>query len=86
MFQPADGEERDAARELANLAILKRNALEELLADDDNEVEEADRPVMMTCLDMTQTEFELLETLIRVTMRLEATSSQKSVTHRSRGS
>ena len=66
VFQPADGEERDAARELANLAILKRNALEELLADDDNEVEEADRPVMMTCLDMTQTEFDLLETLIRV--------------------
>ena len=66
VFQPADGEERDAARELANLAILKRNALEELLADDENEVEEADRPVMMTCLDMTQTEFDLLETLIRV--------------------
>ncbi len=67
VFQPAEGEEQDEAKDRANLAILKRNALEDLLADDDNDVEVADRPVMtMTGLDMTQTEFDLLETLIRV--------------------
>jgi hypothetical protein len=66
VFQANDGEEQDEARDRANLALLKRNALEELLADDENDVEASDRPVMMTCLDMTQTEFDLLETLIRV--------------------
>jgi hypothetical protein len=66
VFQADEGEEHDEARDRANLALLKRNALEELSADDENDVETSDRPVMMTCLDMTQTEFDLLETLIRV--------------------
>jgi hypothetical protein len=33
VFQPAEGEEEDEARDRANLAILKRNALEDLLDD-----------------------------------------------------
>ncbi len=66
VFQAEDGEELDAARDRENLALLKRNVLEEMLADEENDVEAADRPVMMTCLEMTQTEFDLLETLIRV--------------------
>ena len=66
LFQPNEGDEQDEAADRANLAILKRNALEDVLADANNDVAEADRPVMMTCLEMTQTEFDLLETLIRV--------------------
>jgi hypothetical protein len=34
--------------------------------DQDNDVTEEDKPTMTTCLEMTQTEFALLETLIRV--------------------
>ncbi len=49
-----------------NLALLRMNALEELIADEENGVVEADRPTMRTCLEMTQTEFALLETLVRV--------------------
>jgi hypothetical protein len=66
VFQPNEGDEHDEAADRANLALLKRNALENVLADATNDVAEVDRPVMMTCLDMTQTEFDLLETLIRV--------------------
>jgi hypothetical protein len=49
-----------AAAALANLGALKRHALEELINDEDNDVVEDDRPVLETCLVMTQTEFALL--------------------------
>ncbi len=64
-----EGDEDDAdalAATRANLPLLQRNALDELVADEDNGLTEEDRPVLDTCLDMTQTEFALLETLIRV--------------------
>jgi hypothetical protein len=66
VFQSNEGDEQDEAADRANLALLKRNALEDVLADAENDVAEPDRPVMMTCLEMTQTEFDLLETLVRV--------------------
>jgi hypothetical protein len=66
VFQPNEGDEQDEAADRANLAILKRNALEDVLVDAENDDAETDRPVMMTCLGMTQTEFDLLETLIGV--------------------
>ncbi len=43
-----------------------QNALEELIAEEDNEIVETKRHVLETCLEMTQTEFALLETLVRV--------------------
>ncbi len=42
------------------------NALDDLIADEENGVVEADRPTMRACLEMTQTEFALLETLVRI--------------------
>jgi hypothetical protein len=66
VFQPNEGDDQDEAADLANLALLKRNALEDVLVDAQNDVAETDRPVLMMCLEMTQTEFDLLETLIRV--------------------
>jgi hypothetical protein len=74
VFQPNEGDEQDVAADRANLALLKRNALEDVLVDAENDVAETDRPVMMTCLETTQTEFDLLQTLIRVYWYDEARS------------
>jgi hypothetical protein len=63
--QEGDDEDAVAAAE-ANLPLLQRTALDELIAAADNEADEDDRPVLETCLEMTQTEFAHLETLIRV--------------------
>ena len=62
-----EGDDADATAAVrANLPMLQRNALDELIASVDNEAVEEDRPVLDTCLEMTQTEFALLETLVRV--------------------
>jgi hypothetical protein len=64
-FQPeADAEVEDVNQE--NLALLCLNALEELIVNEENGVVEADRPTLTACLEITQTEFALLETLVRV--------------------
>ncbi len=58
----AEGDDAEAiAAARTNLPLLQRNALDELVADEDNELTEDDRPVLDTCLDMTQTEFALSE-------------------------
>jgi hypothetical protein len=63
----ADGDEDAAAAAAAiNLPLLQRTALDELITSPDFDANEDDRPVLETCLEMTQTEFTLLETLIRV--------------------
>ncbi len=59
-----EDDEEAAEIALANLNLLQRTALDEMIASGDNEVAEADRSVMETCLEMTHTEFALLETLI----------------------
>jgi hypothetical protein len=64
-----DREEDDAkalAANEANLPFLRQNALDELIASEENSVTEIDRPTLDTCLQITQTEFALLETLVRV--------------------
>jgi hypothetical protein len=63
--QEGDDEDAAAAAE-ANLPLLQRTALDELIASVDYDANEDDRPVLETCLEMTQTDFALLETLIRV--------------------
>ncbi len=65
VFEPGEGEE-DREADAANLALLQRHALDELFTDDANNITEEDRPSLTTCLEMTETEFALLETLIRV--------------------
>ena len=65
VFEPGEGEENGEA-DFANLALLQRHALDELFTDDANNITEEDRPSLTTCLEMTETEFALLETLIRV--------------------
>ncbi len=55
-----------AAAAEANLILLQRAALEELLNSEEHNLVEEDRVVLETCLEMTQTEFALLETLVRV--------------------
>jgi hypothetical protein len=64
-FQPEADAEAEAVNQ-ENLALLRVNAFEELIASKDNDVVDADRPTLNVCLEMTQTEFALLETLIRV--------------------
>jgi hypothetical protein len=64
-FAP-DGDAEADARGLENLQLLRINALVELIENDDNGLVEADRPALKTCLEMTQTEFALFETLVRV--------------------
>ena len=64
-FQPEENEDAQAAAE-ENLALLQTHALDELVAQDDNDVTDEDMPILTSCLEMTQTEFALLETLVRV--------------------
>ena len=45
---------------------MQTHALDELVAQDDNDVTDEDMPILTSCLEMTQTEFALLETLVRV--------------------
>jgi hypothetical protein len=64
-FQPEADAEAGAANQ-ENLAPLRMNALEDLIADEENGVVEADWITLRACLEMAQTEFALLETLVRV--------------------
>ncbi len=64
-FEPEEDEDAQAANEV-NLALLQRHAVEELVTSEDNDINEDDRPTLTACLEMTQTEFALLETLARV--------------------
>jgi hypothetical protein len=64
-FQPEDNEDAQAAAEV-NLALLQTHALEDLVTDGDNDVTNEDMPTLTSYLEMTQTEFALLETLVRV--------------------
>jgi hypothetical protein len=64
-FQPEDTEDAQAAAEM-NLALLQTHALEDLVTDVDNDVTNEDMPTLTSCLEITQTEFALLETLVRV--------------------
>jgi hypothetical protein len=68
-FQPEENEDAHAqAAAEANLALLQlhAHALEELVTNADNDVTNEDLPTLTSCLEMTQTEFALLETLVRV--------------------
>jgi hypothetical protein len=63
----AEGDDEEAAAAaVLNLPLLQRTALDELITSPDYDAGEEDRPVLETCLEMTQTEFALLETLVRV--------------------
>jgi hypothetical protein len=63
----AEEDDDDAAAANAiNLFILQGTALDELITSAEYDASEEGRPVLDTCLEMTQTEFALLETLIRV--------------------
>jgi hypothetical protein len=64
-FEPEEDEDAQAANDV-NLALLQRHALEEFVTNEDNDVNEEDMPTLTACLEMTQTEFALLETLVRV--------------------
>ena len=64
-FAPEADAEAEA-RGQENLKLLRIHALGELIENDDNDLVEADRHALDTCLEMTQTEFALFETLVRV--------------------
>ncbi len=66
VFQAGEDDEQNEAADRVNLALLKLNALNDLLDNVENDAMDTDRPVMQTCLEMTQNDFDLLETLIRV--------------------
>jgi hypothetical protein len=65
-LEDEDDDEEPVAAAAANLEALQRHALEDLINDTETNVVEDDRSVLETCLDMTQTGFVLLETLVRV--------------------
>ncbi len=45
---------------------MQRNAIDELFDSKELQLVELDRPILNTCIEMTQTEFAYLETLVRV--------------------
>jgi hypothetical protein len=58
----------DAAAEQAeaNLSVFRLALVDDLIESDENDVSERDRAVIMTGVEMTRTEFDLLLTLVRV--------------------
>jgi hypothetical protein len=62
-----EGDDEAAAERIAeNLGVFRLALIDDLVEADDNDVSELDRAVLITGVDMTRTEFELLRTLTRV--------------------
>ena len=62
-----DGDDEELAEQVAqNLAAFRSALIDDLVTAEDNDVTELDRAVLMTGVDMTRTEFDLLRTLTRV--------------------
>jgi hypothetical protein len=61
-----DDDEVTAEQALANTHIFRMALIDDLIADEDNDVTGRDRAVLMTGVKMTRTEFDLLQTLVRV--------------------
>ena len=59
-------DEQQAALAVQNLPAFLVSLMDDVIADVDNDITEADRAVVMTGVDMTRTEFDLLCTLLRV--------------------
>jgi hypothetical protein len=59
-------DEQQAEQVAANLAAFRLGLIEDLIESPDHNVLEADRAVLMTGVEMTRTEFDLLLTLTRV--------------------
>ena len=59
-------DEQQAALAVQNLPAFLISLMDDVIADVDNDITEADRAVVMTGVDMTRTEFDLLGTLLRV--------------------
>jgi hypothetical protein len=53
-FAPEEGEED---RDQENIALLRRMAMDEVIASEDTDLDEADRSSMIVMLEMTHTEF-----------------------------
>ena len=64
----ARDDDDDVAAEQAavNTNAFRQALIDELVADEENDVTERDRAVLMTGVEMTRTEFDLLLTLVRV--------------------
>ena len=61
-----DDNEEQAEQVEQNLEGFYRVLVDELIADDDNDVREVDRSLLLTGVEMTRTEFDLFQTLTRV--------------------
>ncbi len=62
-----EGDDAQQAEQVAqNLVVFRLALVDDLIASNDNDVTEVDRPVLMTGFEMTRTEFDLLLTLTRV--------------------
>jgi hypothetical protein len=59
-------DEAAAKQAEANLSVFRQALVDDLIASDKNDVSERDRAVIMTGVEMTRTEFDLLMTLVRV--------------------
>jgi hypothetical protein len=62
-----EGDDEQLAEQVAqNLVAFRLALVDDLIASDENDVAEIDRTILMTGVEMTRTEFDLLLTLIRV--------------------
>jgi hypothetical protein len=65
-LEQEDDDEEAAAQAEGNLAAFRFSLIDALIESDENDVAESDRAIIMTGVEMTRTEFDLLRTLARV--------------------
>jgi hypothetical protein len=65
-LEQEDDDQMMAEQVAQNLAAFRFALIDDLVASDENDVNEADRALLMTGTEMTRTELDLLLTLIRV--------------------
>ena len=86
-----EGDDEIAAEQAAaNTNAFRLALVDDLIASDENDVNERDRAVLRTGVEMTRTEFDLLLTLVRVSfhlrdMRAIGKALSKRPSHTSRG-
>jgi hypothetical protein len=61
-----DDDEGMIEQNAQNLPAFRIALIDDLVISEENDVTEQDRAILMTCLEMTRTEFDLLLTLVRV--------------------
>jgi hypothetical protein len=81
-----DDDDEDQAEQAAlNLPAFHNALIDDLIASENNDIREPDRTLLLTGIEMTRTEFDLLTTLLACTTTLAATSWSKFANRRLSG-